>query len=73
MKIRIVGEWEFLLIPEGKTEEGILQRVWDGRHVHFVCKAMVPTRRTKKRRKIVNRLLLTPSLQRWKALGFKTR
>jgi hypothetical protein len=56
MKIHIVGNWEFELIPENKREENLLRRTYDKGHLHFVCKAL-----TFKARRKWRRLLLTPS------------
>lgn len=61
MKVKIVGNWEFLLTPESTKEVAILRKTYGWQHVHFVCKAF--TRQKDKGREC---LLLTPSLVPWK-------
>lgn len=66
MKIKHgAAPWEFELIPEDADEEEILARTYAMGHVHFVCKSLRKTPRQKYRR-----LLLAPSLMRWKRGGW---
>lgn len=60
MKVKIVGNWELLLIPENNHEVGILRKTNALGHVHFVCKAFV-----REKDKKHPCLLLTPSLIPW--------
>lgn len=61
MRIKIVGSWQFELAPTTDAEEKILSDTYKHGHVHLVCKALLPTKRRKRKR-----LLLTPSIIDWK-------
>ena len=61
MRIKIVGNWQFELIPDSTEEEKMLHKTYAEGHLHFVCKSIYRRPRTKR-----ERLLITPSIITWK-------
>lgn len=60
MKVKTIGNWEFLLTPESLHEAHLLRDTYAAGHVHFVCKAFMPYKKGQRAS-----LLLTPSMVRW--------
>lgn len=60
MKIKATGSWVIELISTSQKEDSILRATWRAGHVHFVCKAIRPNRKTGRAH-----LVLSPSLFAW--------